>query len=104
MNLDSSVAAVVTGGASGLGEGTARMLAAKGVKVAILDMNAERGEAVAKIGGVFCILSTSPTTPRSTPPWPRPAPPTASRASWSTAPASPTRPPASQQGSAKPAS
>ena len=55
MELNSSVAAVVTGGASGLGEATVRALAAKGVKVAIFDMNAEKGEAVAKdVGGVFC--------------------------------------------------
>ena len=54
MKLDESVAAIVTGGASGLGEGTARMLAAAGAKVAILDMNAERGEAVAReIGATF---------------------------------------------------
>ena len=45
---------VVTGAASGLGEGTARLLAEKGGKVVIADMNAERGEAVAKeIGGAF---------------------------------------------------
>ena len=45
---------IVTGGASGLGEDTARMLAASGGKVVIADMQAERGEAVAKdIGGVF---------------------------------------------------
>ena len=55
MKLDGSIAAVVTGGASGLGEGTARALAGQGVKVAIFDMNAEKGEAVAaEIGGVFC--------------------------------------------------
>jgi NAD(P)-dependent dehydrogenase (short-subunit alcohol dehydrogenase family) len=55
MELNSSVAAVVTGGASGLGEATARALAALGVRVAIFDMNAEKGEAVAKeLGGVFC--------------------------------------------------
>jgi len=47
--------AVVTGGASGLGEATARALAAEGVKVAIFDRNADAGERVAKeIGGVFC--------------------------------------------------
>src|SRR5574343_846152 len=45
---------IVTGGASGLGEGTARMLAANGAKVVIADMQTEKGEAVAKeIGGVF---------------------------------------------------
>jgi NAD(P)-dependent dehydrogenase (short-subunit alcohol dehydrogenase family) len=55
MKLDSSVAAVVTGGASGLGAATARALAAYGVKVALFDFNEEKGEAVAKeIGGVFC--------------------------------------------------
>jgi NAD(P)-dependent dehydrogenase (short-subunit alcohol dehydrogenase family) len=55
MKLDSSIAAVVTGGASGLGEGTARSIAATGAKVALFDLNEERGEEVAKeIGGVFC--------------------------------------------------
>ncbi len=48
-------AAIVTGAASGLGEATARMLAARGAKVAVFDMNAERGGRVAEeIGGVFC--------------------------------------------------
>ena len=54
MNI-SGVAAVVTGGASGLGEATARALAAKGAKVAIFDRDVERGEKVAaELGGVFC--------------------------------------------------
>lgn len=45
---------IVTGGASGLGEGTARMLALRGGTVVIADMQAEKGEAVAKdIGGAF---------------------------------------------------
>src|SRR5512133_3024563 len=45
---------IVTGGASGLGEGTARMLAAAGGKVVIADMQADKGEAVARdIGGAF---------------------------------------------------
>ena len=45
---------IVTGGASGLGEGTARMLAANGGKVVIADMQADKGEAVAReIGGAF---------------------------------------------------
>ncbi len=48
-------AAVVTGGASGLGEATARALAAQGVKVALFDINTDKGEALARtIGGVFC--------------------------------------------------
>ncbi|AXQ30600.1 SDR family NAD(P)-dependent oxidoreductase [Solimonas sp. K1W22B-7] len=55
MKLDSSIAAVVTGGASGLGEATARALASQGVKVAIFDINESRGNQVAgEIGGVFC--------------------------------------------------
>jgi NAD(P)-dependent dehydrogenase (short-subunit alcohol dehydrogenase family) len=55
MKLDNSISAVVTGGASGLGAATAQALAAKGVKVALFDMNAEKGEAMAKeIGGIFC--------------------------------------------------
>jgi len=45
---------IVTGGASGLGEGTARMLAAKGALVVIADMQADKGEAIAQeIGGAF---------------------------------------------------
>jgi len=60
MKLDSSIAAVVTGGASGLGEGTARALAARGVKVALFDLNVERGEAVAaETGGVFCAVDVT---------------------------------------------
>jgi len=45
---------IVTGGASGLGEGTARMLTAHGAKVVIADLQEERGEAIAKeLGGAF---------------------------------------------------
>ena len=45
---------IVTGGASGLGEGTARMLAAHGGQVVVADMQADKGQAVAQdIGGVF---------------------------------------------------
>jgi len=55
MQLDSSIAAVVTGGASGLGAATARRLATHGVKVALFDLQADLGERVAaEIGGVFC--------------------------------------------------
>lgn len=60
MKLDSSVSAVITGGASGLGAATARALAAKGVKVAIFDLQAEKGEAIAKeLGGVFCEVNVT---------------------------------------------
>src|SRR5919112_1778665 len=49
------VAAIVTGAASGLGEATARELAARGAKVAIFDRDADKGEKVASdIGGIFC--------------------------------------------------
>ena len=53
MNIQ-GVAAIVTGGASGLGEGTARMLAEAGAKVVIADMQVDKGEAVAReIGATF---------------------------------------------------
>jgi NAD(P)-dependent dehydrogenase (short-subunit alcohol dehydrogenase family) len=55
MELNSKTAAVVTGGASGLGAATARALAAKGVRVAIFDLQEEKGLGVAaEIGGLFC--------------------------------------------------
>jgi NAD(P)-dependent dehydrogenase (short-subunit alcohol dehydrogenase family) len=45
---------IVTGGASGLGEGTARMLAGLGAKVVVADVQIDAGQAVAaQIGGVF---------------------------------------------------
>jgi NAD(P)-dependent dehydrogenase (short-subunit alcohol dehydrogenase family) len=60
MHLSKNIAAVVTGGASGLGEATARALAAKGVKVGLFDMNEERGEQVAQdIGGVFAKVNVA---------------------------------------------
>lgn len=55
MKLSSDISAVITGGASGLGAATARRLAKSGVKVALFDLNADAGEALAKeLGGVFC--------------------------------------------------
>ena len=55
MKFDSTISAVVTGGASGLGAATAKALAAHDVRVALFDLNADKGEALAKdIGGVFC--------------------------------------------------
>jgi NAD(P)-dependent dehydrogenase (short-subunit alcohol dehydrogenase family) len=56
------VPAVVTGGASGLGEGSARALAAAGAKVAIFDLNEERGRQIAEeLGGIFvrCDVSSA---------------------------------------------
>jgi NAD(P)-dependent dehydrogenase (short-subunit alcohol dehydrogenase family) len=60
MLLDSSVAAVVTGAASGLGEATARLLASRGVKVALFDLNEERGQSIAReIGGIFAAVNVT---------------------------------------------
>ena len=54
------VAAVVTGGASGLGNATAKMLASNGAKVAIFDLNEEVGQAAAdEIGGAFFKVNVS---------------------------------------------
>ncbi|MDF5751603.1 SDR family NAD(P)-dependent oxidoreductase [Spongiactinospora sp. TRM90649] len=56
----SGVAAIVSGGASGLGEATARDLAAHGATVVVADLNEERGKAVAdEIGGVFARCDVS---------------------------------------------
>lgn len=55
MKIDSSLSAVVTGGASGLGLATVQALRAAGVKVAIFDLNEEAGERIAaETGAVFC--------------------------------------------------
>lgn len=55
MKLDPSISAIVTGGASGLGEATARALAETGVRVAIFDRDATKGPATAaSIGGLYC--------------------------------------------------
>lgn len=54
MKLDPSIAAIVTGGASGLGEASARRLAASGVRVALFDLDEARGARVAgEIDGLF---------------------------------------------------
>jgi NAD(P)-dependent dehydrogenase (short-subunit alcohol dehydrogenase family) len=54
--------AIVTGGASGIGAATARLLAAKGAKVVVADLQADKGEAVAKeIGGAFCKVDVTKT-------------------------------------------
>ena len=48
MKIDSSVAAIVTGGASGLGAATARAITQAGGNVVIADVNADAGNALAK--------------------------------------------------------
>ncbi|MEO1656323.1 MAG: SDR family NAD(P)-dependent oxidoreductase [Pseudomonadota bacterium] len=60
MELNSSLSAVITGGASGLGAATARRLAEQGVRVALFDLNEEKGEALAKeLDGVFCHVNVT---------------------------------------------
>lgn len=61
MNLDSEISAVITGGASGLGAATATKLATEfGVKVALFDLNKEKGEALAsELGGIFCEVNVT---------------------------------------------
>ncbi|MDR2334823.1 MAG: SDR family NAD(P)-dependent oxidoreductase [Burkholderiaceae bacterium] len=55
MKLDHNVAAVVTGGSKGLGAAAAMRLARHGVRVAVFDLDAKAGEALARqIGGIFC--------------------------------------------------
>lgn len=53
MNLEGS-SSIITGGASGIGEASARQLAAAGSRVVIADLNEEKGQAVAsELGGLF---------------------------------------------------
>ena len=53
MNLEGS-SSIITGGASGIGEASARQLAAAGSRVVIADLNEEAGAAVAsELGGLF---------------------------------------------------
>ncbi|KMS52006.1 3-hydroxy-2-methylbutyryl-CoA dehydrogenase [Novosphingobium barchaimii LL02] len=55
MQIDSTISAVVTGGASGLGLASVKALRAAGANVAIFDLNAEAGEsAAAETGAIFC--------------------------------------------------
>jgi NAD(P)-dependent dehydrogenase (short-subunit alcohol dehydrogenase family) len=54
--------AIVTGGASGLGAATARLLNERGAKVVVVDMNPDKGEKVAaEIGGAFCVADVTDT-------------------------------------------
>jgi NAD(P)-dependent dehydrogenase (short-subunit alcohol dehydrogenase family) len=58
------VSVLVTGGGSGLGAATARAMAAKGAKVAVIDMNKDGAEAVAKeIGGLALVGDVSEEAP-----------------------------------------
>lgn len=75
MKLGNDIAAIVTGGASGLGAATASVLAEAGCKVAIFDANRDVGEAFAKsIGGLFCYCDvTSEATVSTAIDWAREA-------------------------------
>ena len=54
------ISAIVTGGASGLGEATVRALADRGARCVVVDMNPDKGEAVAKdVGGVFALADVA---------------------------------------------
>src|SRR3546814_20425635 len=56
------ISAIVTGGASGLGEATVRDLAQRGAKVVVVDKNPEKGESVAKdVKGVFVTAAVANT-------------------------------------------
>ena len=58
----SGASAIVTGGASGIGAASARMLAARGAKVVIADLNEEAGNALAdEIGGAFAKVDVTNT-------------------------------------------
>jgi len=60
MELNSSVSAIITGGASGLGEATARALRVHGVKVALFDLQKDKGEKLAgEIGATFCEVNVT---------------------------------------------
>lgn len=57
-----NTSAVVTGGASGLGEATARALGARGVRVVVADLNDQRGATVAaEIGGAYAHCDVTDT-------------------------------------------
>ena len=58
--------ALVAGGASGLGEATARLLRARGAEVVIADLNEDKGSALAdELGGQFVRADVTETSPPS---------------------------------------
>ncbi|MEY4401573.1 MAG: hypothetical protein RL072_1438 [Actinomycetota bacterium] len=57
-----NASAIVTGGASGIGAASARLLAKRGAKVVVADLQADKGEELAKeIGGAFCKVDVTNT-------------------------------------------
>jgi NAD(P)-dependent dehydrogenase (short-subunit alcohol dehydrogenase family) len=77
------IAVLITGGGSGLGAATARAMAAKGAKIAVLDQSKENAEKVAAevkgVGTIRWVRARSISIRRSKPASPRPRPRTASR-------------------------
>jgi len=60
MQIQPGISAIVTGGASGLGEASARILAAAGAKVTLFDLNEQRGQEIAaEIGGHFAKVNVA---------------------------------------------
>lgn len=60
MLVENSTSAIVTGAASGLGEAVASAMAGLGARVAIFDLDEDKGVAVAKkLGGIFCKVDVS---------------------------------------------
>jgi len=60
MQMWTNQTAIVTGGASGLGAATARALGAAGLRVALFDLNEDKGTALAaELGGLFCKVDVS---------------------------------------------
>jgi NAD(P)-dependent dehydrogenase (short-subunit alcohol dehydrogenase family) len=65
MKIEGSVI-IVTGGASGLGEGVARDLVKRGARVSILDLNDENGKKVSEELGANCIFIQTDITKEGT--------------------------------------
>jgi NAD(P)-dependent dehydrogenase (short-subunit alcohol dehydrogenase family) len=58
----SGASAIVTGGASGIGAAAARLLAARGAKVVVADLQDDKGKALAtELGGAFCHVDVTKT-------------------------------------------
>ncbi len=58
----SGASAIVTGGASGIGAASARLLAKRGAKVVVADLQEDKGQELAKeIGGAFCKVDVTKT-------------------------------------------